>query len=148
MQGDHNHPLNKFDICIDNVNNIYYNVSVINTRKRVLPMAQTNLTIRIDEDLKRDAETLFNRIGLNMSSAINVFFRQAVGAQAIPFELKVYDEYYTGKNLARLKHSIAQSDQGKTISFTMEELEAMESGDIPQRALDFLASHKGESAND
>lgn len=111
-------------------------------------MAQTNLTIRIDEELKRDAETLFNKIGLNMSSAINVFFRQAVGAQAIPFELKTYDDYYTGENLTRLKHSAAQSERGLTISFTMAELEAMETGKVPQRALDFLAQHKGELAND
>jgi DNA-damage-inducible protein J len=38
-------------------------------------MAQTNLTIRIDENIKQEAESLFNRIGLNMSAAINVFFR-------------------------------------------------------------------------
>jgi len=58
-------------------------------------MAQTNLTIRIDEDIKRDAEHLFSRIGLTMSSAINVFFRQAVREQAIPFELKPYDAFYS-----------------------------------------------------
>ena len=107
-------------------------------------MTQTSLTIRIDEKLKRDAETLFNRIGLNMSSAINVFFRQAVGAQAIPFELKAYDEYYTGENLVRLKRSMAQSERGLTISFTMDELEAMADGEVPQRALDFLEKHKEE----
>jgi len=107
-------------------------------------MTQTNLTIRIDEKLKSDAETLFNRIGLNLSSAINVFFRQAVGAQAIPFELKAYDEYYTGENLTRLKRSMAQSERGLTISFTMDELEAMADGEISQRALDFLEKHKEE----
>lgn len=36
-------------------------------------MAQTNLTIRIDEEIKKEAESLFNEIGLNISSAINVF---------------------------------------------------------------------------
>jgi len=111
-------------------------------------MAQTNLTIRIDEDLKKDAENLFNRIGLNMSSAINVFFRQAVGAQAIPFELKAYDEYYTGENLLRLKRSTEQSERGLTISFSITELEAMGAGEIPQRALDFLEQHKGELIHD
>ena len=54
-------------------------------------MAQTNLTIRIDEDIKLEAENLFNKIGLNISSAINVFFRQSIREQAIPFELKPYD---------------------------------------------------------
>jgi DNA-damage-inducible protein J len=110
-------------------------------------MAQTNLTIRIDEGIKHEAEILFNKIGLNMSSAINVFFRQAVREQAIPFELKPYDDYYTGDNLKRLKRSIAQSERGETIAFSMSELEAMEDGKIPQRAIDFLNKHKGENAD-
>jgi len=112
-------------------------------------MAQTNLTIRIDENIKQEAETLFNRIGLNMSSAINVFFRQAIREQAIPFELKPYDNYYTtDENLSRLKLSITQAERGEVISFTMAELEAMENGEIPQRALDFMVKNKGERVDD
>jgi len=75
---------------------------------------------------------------LNISSAINVFFRQAIREQSIPFTLKPYDDYYTGENLARLKRSMEQSEGGKVISFTMSELEAMETGEIPQRAIEFL----------
>ena len=111
-------------------------------------MGQTNLTIRIDEDIKREAESLFSKIGLNMSAAVNVFFRQAIREQTIPFELKPYDDYYTGENLTRLKRSIAQSEQGKTISFTLQELEAMETGEVPKRALDFLAKHKEDFISD
>ena len=111
-------------------------------------MAQTNLTIRIDENIKQEAETLFTRIGLNMSSAINIFFRQAIREQSIPFELKPYDDYYTGENLRRLKRSMEQSERGETISFTMGELEAMETGEIPQRAIDFLEKRKGTHVYD
>ena len=89
-------------------------------------MAQTNLTIRIDEDIKRDAETLFNKIGLTMSSAINVFFRQAVREQAIPFELKAYDGYFNEHNMKRILHSIEQAQSGKIVTKTLTELEAME----------------------
>ena len=102
-------------------------------------MAQTNLTIRIDEELKRDAETLFNRIGLNMSSAINVFFRQAVGAQAIPFELKVYNEYK-----AKIEESIRQADEGKLIYLTIEEMESIEDMDT-DRAREFLLARRKEA---
>ena len=111
-------------------------------------MAQTTLTIRIDENIKQEAEKLFGRIGLNMSVAINVFFRQAIREQAIPFALKPYDDYYTGENLERLKRSIAQSERGDVIAFTMAELEAMETGEVPQRAIDFLNKHRGDVAND
>ena len=89
-------------------------------------MAQTNLTIRIDEDIKREAESLFNKIGLNMSSAINVFFRQAVREQAIPFELKPYDDYFTGQRLERILQSKTQAEKGDVLTKTFAELEAME----------------------
>jgi DNA-damage-inducible protein J len=89
-------------------------------------MAQTNLTIRIDENIKREAENLFNRIGLNMSTAINVFFRQAIREQTIPFELRPYDDYYSGARLDRILHSIAQAERGEIVTKTLVELEAME----------------------
>jgi len=89
-------------------------------------MAQTNLTIRIDEDIKHEAETLFNKIGLNMSTAINVFFRQAIRVQAIPFELKAYDDYYNDHNMKRILESIEQAKSGQVITKTIAELEAME----------------------
>ena len=50
--------------------------------------SSTNLNIRIDSNLKKDAEDLFKRLGLNMTSAINVFLTQSVREQAIPFEIR------------------------------------------------------------
>lgn len=47
----------------------------------------SNLNVRIDSNLKADAENLFKRLGLNMSSAINIFLTQSVREQAIPFEI-------------------------------------------------------------
>ena len=94
---------------------------------RCVTVAQTNLTIRIDEEIKRDAEALFGRIGLTMSSAINVFFRQAIRAQSIPFELKPYDDYYNGERLQRVMRSVAQAERGEVVTKTIAELEAMES---------------------
>ena len=51
-------------------------------------MATTNLNIRIDESLKKQAERLFSDLGLNMSSAITVFLKSAVDYNGIPFEIK------------------------------------------------------------
>ena len=50
-------------------------------------MAQTNLNIRIDEQLKQDFDTLCNDLGLTMTVAINVFAKMAVKRQGIPFEI-------------------------------------------------------------
>ncbi|MCB5955520.1 type II toxin-antitoxin system RelB/DinJ family antitoxin [Enterococcus sp. CWB-B31] len=44
--------------------------------------------ISVDKDLKEQAEMLFNDLGLNMTSAITVFLKQAVKEQAIPFEIR------------------------------------------------------------
>ena len=50
-------------------------------------MAQTNISIRIDEDVKKEAEALFAKLGLTLSAATNVFYRQAVRTQGIPFPI-------------------------------------------------------------
>ena len=48
-------------------------------------MTTTNLTIRIDAGIKNDAEKLFEELGMSLSTAFNVFLRQAIRMQAIPF---------------------------------------------------------------
>lgn len=52
-------------------------------------MATTNLNIRIDKTTKDKAEEIFNELGLNMTTAINIFLRTAIREQGIPFELKL-----------------------------------------------------------
>lgn len=52
-------------------------------------MATTNVTIRMDKELKAQADELFSALGLNMSTAIGVFCRQAVRLGKIPFELAI-----------------------------------------------------------
>lgn len=51
-------------------------------------MATANLNICIDSALKQEAETLFDELGLTMSSAITVFLRSAVNYNGLPFELR------------------------------------------------------------
>ena len=49
--------------------------------------ASTNVSIRMDVDLKKQAEELFLDLGLNMTVALTMFLRQAVRNQGIPFEI-------------------------------------------------------------
>lgn len=51
-------------------------------------MATTNINVRVDSELKQSAETLFNDLGLNLSSAITMFLKSAVSYDGIPFEIK------------------------------------------------------------
>ena len=52
-------------------------------------MAQMNVSIRIDEDLKRDFENLCSNLGFTMTVAFTVFARTAVRRQKIPFEISM-----------------------------------------------------------
>lgn len=52
-------------------------------------MATTNLNIRTEKDIKDQAEKIFNELGLNMTTAINIFLRTAIREHGIPFELKL-----------------------------------------------------------
>jgi addiction module RelB/DinJ family antitoxin len=45
------------------------------------------VSVRIDRNLKKEADVLFESIGLTMTSAVNVFLRKAVAERAIPFEV-------------------------------------------------------------
>ncbi|MEA4925846.1 MAG: type II toxin-antitoxin system RelB/DinJ family antitoxin [Syntrophomonadaceae bacterium] len=49
----------------------------------------TNLSIRIDKELKEQAEQLFSELGMNMTTAFNIFVRQAVRQGKIPFEISL-----------------------------------------------------------
>lgn len=50
-------------------------------------MESTNMTLRVDTELKKQAEELFSDLGLSMSAAITVFMKQAVREQRIPFSV-------------------------------------------------------------
>lgn len=50
-------------------------------------MATTNVTIRMDSDIKAEAEALFSELGMNLSTAFNVFVRQSLREGGIPFEI-------------------------------------------------------------
>ena len=52
-------------------------------------MATTNLNIRIEKAIKDQAENIFNELGINMTTAVNMFLRTAIREHGIPFELKL-----------------------------------------------------------
>ena len=52
-------------------------------------MAQTNVNIRMDEGLKQQFDLLCNELGLNMSTAFNIFAKTMVRQQKVPFEISL-----------------------------------------------------------
>jgi len=52
-------------------------------------METTNLNIRTNKEVKLAAEKIFEELGLNMTTAINIFLRQTIRENGIPFDLKL-----------------------------------------------------------
>jgi DNA-damage-inducible protein J len=48
-----------------------------------------NISIRMDADLKAQADALFGEMGMNLSTAFNIFVRQAIREQRFPMEIKL-----------------------------------------------------------
>ena len=79
-----------------------------------------NVTIRLDKDIKEQAEQMFSDFGMNLSTAFNIFARQALRQGRIPFE--IHDPFYSEKNQERLARSIADAEAGRvTIHELIEE---------------------------
>jgi DNA-damage-inducible protein J len=75
-------------------------------------MAQTSINIRVDEDIKIQADALFSNLGMNMSTAVNIFLRQSLAKRGIPFEVKE-DPFFSATNQAHLRDAIARLNTGK-----------------------------------
>lgn len=73
-------------------------------------MAQ--ISLRIDDDVKRNAERTLEDIGLSMSTAINVFLKKVARENRIPFELNA-DPFYSESNMRHLEQIMSDVKDGK-----------------------------------
>ena len=75
-----------------------------------------NTSIRLDKKVKHDAEALFSDMGINMTTAVNIFLRRCLMENRIPFEVGLY------------------KPNAETIA-AIEELEAMRRGEKQERVM-------------
>ena len=81
-------------------------------------MAKTTANISIDADIKAQAQALFAELGMDLSTAVNVFLRQAIRQNAIPFAvtnevpnevtMAAIENVRQGKNLSREFHTVSE----------------------------------------
>ena len=64
-------------------------------------MANTSTNIRMDSEVKKQAKELFAQFGLDMTTAVNMFLKQSIRQQGIPFILQL-DPFYSEANQERL----------------------------------------------
>ena len=75
-------------------------------------MAQTNINIRMDEELKKQFDKFCSDVGMSMTTAFCIFAKKAVKEQRIPFEITA-DPFYSASNIKRLEKAIDDLNQGK-----------------------------------
>ena len=54
--------------------------------------AVSQIAVRVDDELKKEATAIFNELGLDMSTAVKLFLKQSVLTRSIPFEVKLDSE--------------------------------------------------------
>lgn len=79
-------------------------------KKEEIIMAQTTISVRMDDRLKKDFDNVCNELGLSMTTAITMLAKKMTREKRIPFEVSV-DPFYSDENMARLRKSIAQMEQ-------------------------------------
>ena len=85
-------------------------------------MAQTNVNIRMDENLKQQFDEFCSNIGMSMTTAICVFVKMAVKEQRIPFEITA-DPFYSYENMKKLEKAVKDLDEGRGKEHELIEVE-------------------------
>lgn len=88
-------------------------------------MAPVSTNIKIDPELKEQAQALFDSLGLSLSAAVNVFLRQAVREQAIPFRIgEPLPNAETLRAIEEARNGIGLSRDFSSVQELMEDLNA------------------------
>ena len=85
-------------------------------------MAQTNINIRMDENLKKDFDTLCGDLGLTMTAAFNVFAKTMVRQQRIPFEISM--EVPNAETMAALRE-VAEMKKNPSLGKSYTDVDQM-----------------------
>ena len=91
--------------------------------KKLLIMAQTTMTFRVDEKLKKDFDRLCDEFGLSNTAALTVFMKTMVREQRIPFEIRTETEALVrAKGLVAFERLREEARQNGLTDMTLEEI--------------------------
>ncbi|MCC8079337.1 MAG: type II toxin-antitoxin system RelB/DinJ family antitoxin [Oscillospiraceae bacterium] len=87
-------------------------------------MAQSIVSVRMDDQLKQDFDAVCDELGLTMSTAVTLLAKKMTREKRLPFEVSL-DPFYSATNIKALNESMEQMRQGKTVVKTLDELDAL-----------------------
>lgn len=105
--------------CIDKGENGEYN----NIKKGVIYMANTNVTMRIDETLKAQLQELMSSLGLDMTTFFTMAAKQAVREQALPFKPDMNTGIYGLQAYKLAMQNTNYNKEGKAVISSADESE-------------------------
>jgi len=87
-----------------------------------------SIAIRVDDNLKKQAEEMLDEIGLNMTTYVTSSLKALVREKKIPFELST-KQHANAEYLAKLDESIAEAERGEVVKYSMDELKTLVDGE-------------------
>ncbi len=87
-------------------------------------MSKTSMSIRLDSEVKEQAQQVFNNLGMDMTTAINIFLRQAIQYQGLPFDVRLDESRNLLEVLTDLDQNRNMSQPFESVSGLMEDLRA------------------------
>ena len=87
-------------------------------------MSKTSMSIRLDSEVKEQAQQVFNHLGMDMTTAINIFLRQAIQYQGLPFDVKIDENRKLLQVVTDVEQNRNMSRSFESASDLMEDLRA------------------------
>jgi len=87
-------------------------------------MSTSIVQFRIDDDLKTEATQVYERLGMDLSTALRIFLKRSVIENGIPFSMTLPKEYNSAIALAALKELNDNAAKNGTADMTLDEINA------------------------
>ena len=87
-------------------------------------MSKTSMSIRLDSEVKEQAQQVFNHLGMDMTTAINIYLRQAIQYQGLPFDVKIDENRKLLQVVTDVEQNRNMSRSFESVSDLMEDLRA------------------------
>ncbi|HHQ7799338.1 TPA: type II toxin-antitoxin system RelB/DinJ family antitoxin [Streptococcus pneumoniae] len=87
-------------------------------------MSKMSMSIRLDSEVKEQAQQVFSNLGMDMTTAINIFLRQAIQYQGLPFDVRLDENRKLLQVLTDLDQNRNMSQSFESVSDLMKDLRA------------------------
>ena len=87
-------------------------------------MSKTSMSIRLDSEVKEQAQQVFNNLGMDMTTAINIFLRQAIQYRGLPFDVRLDENQKLLQVVMDVDQNRNMSQSFESVSDLMEDLRA------------------------